>query len=115
MHEASVCEALLDAVEEEARKRGAKRVLRVKVRVGKLSGVEPELLRFAYEGMHLGRPLLKEASLEINLTEPTARCRECGFEWAPEERLEPCPRCGTPFPELVGGDELLLESIDMEV
>ena len=115
MHEASVCEALLDLVEEEARKRGARRVLGVKVKVGALSGVEPELLRFAYEAMAPERPLLRNAKLSLEVTEPLARCRACGFTWRPEERLEPCPRCGKPFPELVGGDELLLASIDMEV
>ncbi len=115
MHEASVCEALLDLAEEEALKRGAKRVLRVKVRVGKLSGVEPELLRFAYEALGPERPLFKRASLEIDVVDPEAQCRDCGFRWTPEEIYEPCPRCGKPFPQILGGDQLELVSIEMEV
>ena len=48
MHELSICNALLDQVERIAAERGAHSVAKIVLRIGPLSGVEPELLRNAY-------------------------------------------------------------------
>ena len=48
MHELSICQALLDQVENVARDHGARRVSRVALRIGALSGIEPELLEHAF-------------------------------------------------------------------
>ena len=48
MHELAVCQALLERVEAMAAARGARAVKRVTVRVGPLSGVEPQLLASAF-------------------------------------------------------------------
>jgi hydrogenase nickel incorporation protein HypA/HybF len=49
MHEYSIVQALLERVEREAEARGASRVVRVHVRLGEYSGVEPQLLATAYD------------------------------------------------------------------
>ena len=54
MHEYSLVEALVTRVEEEARKRNALAVHKLSVRVGELSGVDPELFQTAYETFRAG-------------------------------------------------------------
>ena len=48
MHEYSIVQALLERVAAEARARRATSVHRLTIRIGELSGVEPELLATAY-------------------------------------------------------------------
>ena len=49
MHEYSIVQSLIERVAAEAEAHHAKRVVRVHVRLGEFSGVEPGLLATAYE------------------------------------------------------------------
>jgi len=111
MHEYSIVRALADRVEAEARSRQALAVHRLTVAIGSLSGVEPELLTSAFDLCREG--LLAEARLEVRRVEATWECPRCG---RPVDTGGPlsCPACGAPA-RLGGGDEILLERIEMEV
>jgi hydrogenase nickel incorporation protein HypA/HybF len=111
MHEYSLVRALVDKAEQEARARQATAVLRLKVRVGALAGVEPELLASAFTLCRAG--LLEGAALEIQRAEAAWACPRCAAAIEPGAVLR-CPVCGLPAC-LVSGDELLLEQIEMEV
>ena len=112
MHEYSIVRALIDRVEREARARGATSVQRIHVRIGELAGVEKSLLATAYETVR-ERTLCSGAGLEINAVEARWVCSGCGKTIARGEILE-CRECGRPA-RLEGGDEIMLERIDMEV
>jgi hydrogenase nickel incorporation protein HypA/HybF len=49
MHEYSIVASLVERVEAEAARRGARSVERIHVRVGALAGVDPSLLATAFE------------------------------------------------------------------
>ena len=63
MHEYSIVQSLVNRVEEEARARGATGVHRVGVRLGELSGVDPESLATAYHTFRVGTICERSASL----------------------------------------------------
>ena len=49
MHELSLCQTLIDHVEKEVERAGQKgRVVRLELRIGRLSGVCPDSLEFAF-------------------------------------------------------------------
>ncbi|MFZ0218407.1 MAG: hydrogenase maturation nickel metallochaperone HypA, partial [Candidatus Dormiibacterota bacterium] len=52
-------------------------VIRVKLEIGKLSGVMADSVRFCFEIVSAGTPLAG-ASLEIDEPAGSARCRACG-------------------------------------
>jgi len=112
MHEYSIVQALMGSIESEARARGALAVHGVCLKIGELSGVEPELLRSAYEIVRPGT-LCSDAELEI--VESAARwiCRGCGRALERGAVLR-CPECREPG-RLESGDEILLESLELEV
>ncbi len=112
MHEYSIVQALLARVEQEARARGASAVLRVRVRVGAVSGVEPELLACAYEFFRV-RTLCERAELNIDRVEEQWACQACRTT-VERGAVLICPRCGAPA-RLTQGDEIMLERIEMEV
>jgi hydrogenase nickel incorporation protein HypA/HybF len=112
MHEYSIAAALIERAEAEAEKHGARAVLRVSVRLGELSGVEPELLSTAFE---LARESTRcaAASLEVDYVKARWACASC------EEVVDPkiairCASCGGAA-RLVGGEELDLCSLELEV
>jgi hydrogenase nickel incorporation protein HypA/HybF len=111
MHEYSLVRALADRVEAEAQARRAVAVHRLTVAIGAVSGVEPELFETAFSLCREG--VLVDAELEIKRVEATWACPACGGEVAPDGALR-CDPCGEAA-QLRGGDELILEQIEMEV
>ncbi len=111
MHEYSLVSALLDRVEHEARARGARSVARIRVRLGGLSGVEPELFATAFEMARAGT-LCDQATLDIARTAVSWTCPLCREPQANAEAR--CPACGLPA-RLEGTDEIVLERIELEV
>lgn len=112
MHEYSLVQALLDCVEREARTHHARAVHRVTVRIGALGGVEPGLFATAFEMSRVGT-LCEHAELELKTEDMRWECESCGTVLSPGGALA-CPGCGWPA-RLAGGDELVLERLDLEV
>ena len=113
MHEYSLVEALVTRVEEEARRRQALRVHALSVRLGELSGVDPELFRTAYETFRAGT-LCADAPLTIRRVEATWSCPRCARP-IPRGEVLRCPDCHAPARLDDGGDALTLDGIEMEV
>lgn len=109
MHEYSLVQALIDDVARNVRGRDGA-VRRVRVRLGALSGVDPDLLATAYDTF---RPHTVCAGATLELTRVPARwsCPQCRREIVAGERLQ-C--CGGPA-QLVQGDDLVLEQLELEV
>jgi hydrogenase nickel incorporation protein HypA/HybF len=112
MHELSICQALLRQVEEIAAREGARRVERVLLRIGPLSGVVPELLRQAF-GIARAGTAAAQAELVVEALPVRIRCTGCGAESeVPPNRLL-CGRCGDFRTQMLSGDELLLASVEL--
>lgn len=113
MHELAVSQALLTQVDRVARQHGGAPVRRVVLRWGPLSGVEPELLRRAYEVARAGG-IASEATLEIERMPVRVECRDCGVDReVPAQRLV-CPVCGSWRTRVVSGTELLLQRVELD-
>ncbi len=114
MHEIAIADALIEQVQGEVRRAGASgQVTRVALVVGRLSGVNPDSLRFALD------LLVKETILEsarIEIAEPGAHCQcaACGYRTEIEDLEARCPNCGSSDVTIDGGRDLLLESIELE-
>lgn len=114
MHELSICQALLGQVRRLADEQGATRVERILLRIGPLSGVEPELLRHAYPLAAAGT-LAEDAELVIEPAQVRVRCDSCGAETEARPNRLLCGACGDYRTRLIGGDELLLASLELSV
>ena len=114
MHELSVMTSLMALVEREAAKANAVRVKRLVLRVGRLSGVVPEFLESAFQYMHQGT-VAEGAVLEIEVEPAKGRCTACGYEYEMDELVVECPSCGELGVQVEGGQELTLETVEIEV
>ena len=108
MHELGLCSSIVEAVERRA---GERQVAAVTVRVGRLQHVHPEAFEQSFEIAAVGT-VAEGAVPRLVLLPVRARCRSCAAELSADEIPLSCPECGSPDPELTGGDELVLESLE---
>ena len=112
MHEFGIMQFTLETASQKTRAAGATRIHRFKVRVGRLSGVVPEALRFAFDGLKAGS-IAAEAELEIEEVPTICWCQDCATEFETADLNYECPRCHQPSGDLRHGRELELASLEV--
>ena len=110
MHELSIAEAIVAVAERHAAGRA---VHAVEVRVGHLRQVMPGALEFAFELTAKGT-CLDGAELRIERVPAAGRCRDCGAETVLEGFPLTCGACGGLNVEVTAGEELLVDSLELE-
>ncbi|WP_119286563.1 hydrogenase maturation nickel metallochaperone HypA [Azohydromonas sediminis] len=112
MHEMSLAESVREIVEDTARAHGGSRVGRVRLEIGRLSQVEVEAMRFAFDVVMRGS-MADGAALEIVETPGTAWCMRCSQAVEIAQRGDACPSCGSWQLQVTGGDRMRV--IDLEI
>ena len=113
MHELSVALNLLEGVQETAARDGILKVLAVHVRVGALSGIAPDALRFSWELATAGT-VAADSALRIEDVPLVVYCERCAGERAPRAASGlTCPACGSACPTIVRGRELQLVAMEV--
>ena len=110
MHELSVASAIVDTATRHA---DGRRVTSVQLRVGHLRQVVPESLAFYFEHVARGTPC-EGARLEQQVVPAVLECDDCRYVWELDEAAFRCPLCNSGAVRVAGGDELEVESIEIE-
>ena len=108
-----MCLALISQVENIARQQRATSVKTVIIRIGPLSGVEPDLLAQAFPLASAGT-VAEASKLVIENLPIRVRCQSCGAESAAKANRLVCGQCGDWRTQLLSGDEMLLASVELE-
>lgn len=109
MHELSLMSNLLA---DAATAADGAPICALRVRVGPLSGVVVEALRFAFEALS-PETCAAGARLDVEETAPAFHCPRCGADYETPVGAYQCPGCGAADGELRGGNELELVSIEV--
>jgi hydrogenase nickel incorporation protein HypA/HybF len=112
MHEVGIIQNTLELAVKSARASGATRIHQLRLRVGAMTGVVPDALQFAFEVLRQGT-MADLARLEVESVPVTCWCADCQREFASEDALCACPRCGRISSELRRGLELELASMEV--
>lgn len=113
MHEMSLCEGILQILEENALSQGFERVKTVWLEIGGLSGVEPEAMRFSFDAVTRGT-LADQAQLKIIETPGQAWCMQCSTNVEVKQHFDECPKCGSYQLQVVGGEEMKIKELEVE-
>lgn len=113
MHEYSIVQSLLDSCQENAAKHNASKVTKVVVKIGVMSGVEPELLRTAFETFKEST-ICKDALFVINIQSVVIKCNKCLNESVLDKMEYFCPKCGDMDVEILDGEEMFLMQMELE-
>lgn len=112
MHELSIALSMIDEITEQMERQNGGRVDIVHLRIGVLSGIDGEALRFAYEMAAEGTDL-EGSQLRIESVPLLVHCPQCGEDHRPELHEVLCPRCITPAQEILEGRELEVRALEI--
>ena len=90
MHEFSLMQSTLEIAAQQMHDAGATHLHRLKLRVGKLSGVVPEALRFAFESLK-PKSFADDTKLEIEETPAICWCPTCAAQQQVLDKLKDKP------------------------
>jgi hydrogenase nickel incorporation protein HypA/HybF len=110
MHEFSIASAVVDTAVRHA---AGRRVTVVSVRFGRLRQVVPDALAFAF-GIVSRETVCEGARLEQEIVPARLRCPWCDAGWEIELPAFRCPVCASADAEVLSGEELEVESIEVE-
>jgi hydrogenase nickel incorporation protein HypA/HybF len=113
MHEIGIANSILEAVKTEMHSRPKSAPRKVSVRIGELSSVDPQALRFAFDVLKADDDC---ASLELEIEVCPRRhlCPKCDFEFSVVEFVVACPRCGETSTRCVSGEQLEMAYLELE-
>jgi hydrogenase nickel incorporation protein HypA/HybF len=110
MHEVAIME---EAVRMAAEAAGTRRVRKLTLRVGVLSGVVPDALRFAFDVVGRGTAV-EGGALEIESIPAACWCGTCSREFESADLMDECPRCHNLSGDLRRGRELEIAAVELE-
>lgn len=110
MHELSIAQAVIDVA---ARHANGRRVNKIHVKVGHLRQVVPSALDFSFELASENTPV-EGAELEMDEVPATGTCRNCEAESQLKSFPLQCTNCGGFDLEITAGEELYVESLELE-
>jgi hydrogenase nickel incorporation protein HypA/HybF len=110
MHELAIADSVVGIA---CRQADGRRVTKVHVKVGHLRQVVPSALSFSFGLVAEGTPV-EGAELEMEEIPATGRCRACAEESRFGGFPLQCGSCGGFDLEILSGEELLVESLELE-
>jgi hydrogenase nickel incorporation protein HypA/HybF len=110
MHELSLTQNLLDIALKNA---GSKRIMNVNLLIGPFSDEREESIQFYWRDLAKGT-LGEGAKLNFEHVSAELKCLECGATFNLESDESTCIYCHSDHVQLLSGDEVRLESIDVE-
>ncbi len=116
MHELSVMQSILDITLEYAAKYNAKKVTKINLEIGELSGFIADWMH-RYFNFVSENTIAEKAELCIENVPAVIKCRSCGYEYQlTRQNVEfSCPNCSDGAQlEILSGKEYNLKSIEVD-
>lgn len=113
MHEYSIVQSLLESCEEHAKANESTNVIKVIIKIGVLSGVEPDLLQTAFDTFK-EKTICDKAEFIINRQKVVIACLSCDEESILEKNEFSCPKCQSTKVKVTDGEDMFLMSLEME-
>ncbi len=114
MHEGNFTQQIVTSIVSELEKHPGYRPQRIKVKVGEMLHLEPESVRTHYALLTKGTSL-EGIALELEGMPVVVNCRACHAEGAvSDHHLLFCPSCYSRDVVIVSGNDVLIDSIELE-
>ncbi|MEA1953853.1 MAG: hydrogenase maturation nickel metallochaperone HypA [Campylobacterota bacterium] len=114
MHEYSILQSLIESCEESAKQNGATKVTKVFVKIGVMSGVEPHLLKEAFETFK-EQTICDGCEFVMDIQKVKIFCYDCNRVALLEKREYLCPNCKGGDLTVEDGEDMYLMRLELEV
>jgi len=112
MHELSLCEGVIQLIEQQAKAQHFNKVTTVWLEIGALAGVEIEAMHFSFDAVAKGT-IADAAKLEIIAVKGMAACSSCKQQIEIMARFEICPKCGHYPLNILTGEEMRIKELEV--
>ena len=113
MHEFSIATQIIEELESLVKEYGASRVTSLTVKAGEMMQLVPEALAIAFEAA-AGDTIAEGARLSLEIVPVCVKCCGCGLDYKPVDGYYVCPSCSMVNYDLIDGDGLVLNSVELE-
>ena len=110
MHEYSIVQSMLDLCEKYSK---GKQVDKVVVKIGKMSGIEPHFLKESFN-VFKEETSCQDAAMEMQLIDITILCKDCGKKAIVDNFNFFCPYCKGGNTEVLTGQEMHIDYIELK-
>jgi hydrogenase nickel incorporation protein HypA/HybF len=112
MHELSIVMGIVDVVNDHFDPLKWKKVDRIELDIGTLSGIEMSALNFVWDSA-VRDTLLEGAEKQVNWIKAAGKCLDCENVFELDSFAEACPACGNYFHKILRGKELQVKAIEV--
>lgn len=113
MHEVSIANSIIETVQNLLPHGANEYVSSVQIKVGELSSIEIDALRFSYDIVK-AKTSLNKAELKIEVIEGKAQCIDCNEIFSMHSFATPCPKCNSYHIKILQGKEMKIVSFETE-
>lgn len=113
MHELGIVMKVVDEVEQVAKENNVQKVTNLRLEVGEVSSIVPDLFKDCFEWAKKRTDYLKECDLELIILEGVSYCRSCEKTYKTTEYAKVCPYCGSHDTYLITGNEVNIKDIQV--
>ena len=114
MHEISLVRSIFRTLDENFSHEEASRIAAIELKIGPLANVEPTLMQNAFEAVvEEDEKRFRSVELRIHLVPILVQCADCGQTTEVHHYRFVCAACGKPCANVVQGNELLIERVEM--
>jgi len=112
MHELAVTESILDIALRHAASDSGRRITDLYLSIGELSSIIDDSVQFYWDIVAQGT-LAEGATLHFRRIEAEFKCLDCEHQYKPTGDMS-CPACGSKQVRISAGEEMLVESLEVE-
>lgn len=113
MHEMSLAQGVVSALEAESTLQAFTKVTKVTLEIGALSHVDPHAMKFSF-GAATSGTVVEGADLEILSPAGSAHCFGCDQDVQVKRRGDGCPKCGSYQLIVTAGEEMKIKSMEVQ-
>ena len=113
MHELGIVFYILRDVKEEAEKNNVKKINKVVLELGEVSGVVPSYLLDCWKWAREKEEMFKGSELVLEFIKAVSFCEDCKIEFNTLEHAKKCPKCNHENTYLLKGNEVFIKEIEV--
>ena len=113
MHELSTAQNIIDIIKDNVPSDELKKVKKVIIEFGEISGIIQESLEFCFEAIKDESDLIC-AKLEIKKIPFSLLCNVCKSETHNNNGLRLCEKCGSTDTKIISGTEMKITQIELD-
>ncbi|MFC1900532.1 hydrogenase maturation nickel metallochaperone HypA [Chloroflexota bacterium] len=113
MHEFSITQSILSIALEQAELNNAKRITKINISIGELSGIVDDCVEFYFPFLSKDT-IAAGAVLSFDRKPTRLHCRECDNTFSPDDIIWTCPECRSQSIEIISGRECQINTIEVD-